>query len=143
MILYVVRSNPFDRVDSISLPQESRVHYVASELMEKMFITLNLDNNTVSRDVAGTPAVATDDGGVSSNQDRPVKRNQVRRACDWCKLMRIKCDDDRPCSQRVQTGRERRLSGKNRFRSIAAAVKYDYVPSSSFLNATRISPQYF
>lgn len=26
------------------------------------------------------------------------KRNQVARACDWCRIHRAKCDDNRPCS---------------------------------------------
>ncbi|KAK0634253.1 fungal-specific transcription factor domain-containing protein [Bombardia bombarda] len=51
------------------------------------------------------------------------KRSQVRRACDWCKLMRIKCDSHRPCYNCQQAGRECAISGENQFRSIAAAVK--------------------
>ncbi|KAJ5108439.1 hypothetical protein N7456_005114 [Penicillium angulare] len=30
------------------------------------------------------------------SRPRP-KRNQVARACDWCRLNRIKCDDSQPC----------------------------------------------
>lgn len=96
-------------------------------------MTLNLDDETAARSKASTtttaaaPALA-DDGGAPPGQDRQVKRNQVRRACDWCKLMRIKCDNDRPCFHCVESGRECRMSGKNQFRSIAAAVKYDDTP---------------
>ncbi|KAH8203513.1 hypothetical protein TruAng_002261 [Truncatella angustata] len=72
-----------------------------------MFTTLTLDNGN------------GEDGSLSS---RP-KRTQVRRACNWCKLMRIKCDNDRPCSNCRQGDRTCGTSGKNQFRSIAEAVK--------------------
>ncbi|ODQ68750.1 hypothetical protein LIPSTDRAFT_66846, partial [Lipomyces starkeyi NRRL Y-11557] len=29
---------------------------------------------------------------------KPKKRSQVARACDWCRVHRIKCDSDHPCS---------------------------------------------
>ncbi|KAK2591578.1 hypothetical protein QQS21_010729 [Conoideocrella luteorostrata] len=81
-----------------------------------MFMTLNLDGGSPPP----PPPPAENDGIVSSGR---VKRNQVRRACDWCKLMRIKCNDDRPCHNCRQAGRECGMSGKNQFPSIAAAVK--------------------
>ncbi|KAI1385487.1 fungal-specific transcription factor domain-containing protein [Hypoxylon trugodes] len=64
--------------------------------------------------------------GVSQQNGTPTnrpKRNQVRRACDWCKLMRIKCDNHRPCSNCQNAQRECGMGGGNQFRSIAAAVK--------------------
>ncbi|KAL1866484.1 hypothetical protein Daus18300_006719 [Diaporthe australafricana] len=50
------------------------------------------------------------------------KRAQVRLACDWCKLMRIKCDNHRPCSNCQQAARDCSTSRENHFRSIADAV---------------------
>ncbi|KAI1397485.1 fungal-specific transcription factor domain-containing protein [Hypoxylon fuscum] len=76
-----------------------------------MFATLDLSYGASPQD---------GDGGAPNN--RP-KRNQVRRACDWCKLMRIKCDNHRPCSNCHHARRECGMSGENQFRSIAAAVK--------------------
>lgn len=35
---------------------------------------------------------------VTAPQPRTKKRNQVARACDWCRVHRVKCDNDRPCS---------------------------------------------
>lgn len=52
------------------------------------------------------------------------KRTQVHRACDWCKLMRTKCDSHRPCIGCKQAGRECVTNGQNHFRSVAAAAKY-------------------
>ncbi|GME23366.1 uncharacterized protein K452DRAFT_208217 [Neofusicoccum parvum] len=54
--------------------------------------------------------------------NRP-KRSQVHRACDWCKLIRTKCDNHRPCHTCQQAGRECATNGQNHFRSIAAAAK--------------------
>ncbi|KAF2135443.1 uncharacterized protein K452DRAFT_208217, partial [Aplosporella prunicola CBS 121167] len=53
------------------------------------------------------------------------KRSQVHRACDWCKLMRIKCEVGRPCRNCQVAGRECVTNGQNHFhfRSIAAAAK--------------------
>ncbi|KAH8597330.1 fungal-specific transcription factor domain-containing protein [Bisporella sp. PMI_857] len=33
-----------------------------------------------------------------SSRSRPKKRVQVARACDWCRIHRVKCDNNRPCS---------------------------------------------
>lgn len=51
------------------------------------------------------------------------KRSQVRRACDRCKMMRIKCDNDRPCYNCRQSHRECGMSHQNQFRSLTGAVK--------------------
>ncbi|EAW11668.1 Zn(II)2Cys6 transcription factor [Aspergillus clavatus NRRL 1] len=53
-----------------------------------MFSTFsaNLEATDASRDGSATPVTAP----------RP-KRSQVARACDWCRLNRIKCDDKQPC----------------------------------------------
>ncbi|KAJ5440093.1 uncharacterized protein N7458_011091 [Penicillium daleae] len=37
------------------------------------------------------------------NRPRP-KRKQVSRACDWCRLNRIKCDDSQPCQNCAKRG---------------------------------------
>ena len=34
----------------------------------------------------------------NSPRHRQKKRSQVARACDWCRVHRTKCDNDRPCS---------------------------------------------
>ncbi|KAI1322347.1 fungal-specific transcription factor domain-containing protein [Xylariaceae sp. FL0255] len=51
------------------------------------------------------------------------RRNTARRTCDWCKLMRIKCQcDTRPCSSCVQSRRADGLAAERPLRSIADAV---------------------
>ncbi|KAI1334140.1 fungal-specific transcription factor domain-containing protein [Xylariaceae sp. FL0016] len=66
---------------------------------------------------------ARNNGTMKKNPAGRPKRSQVRRACDWCKLMRIKCDNYRPCSNCQQADRECAISGDNQFRSIAEAVQ--------------------
>ncbi|KAI1167828.1 fungal-specific transcription factor domain-containing protein [Nemania serpens] len=77
-----------------------------------------------------TPGGGGDDANAKANAatnatrtpaNRP-KRSQVRRACDWCKLMRIKCDNHRPCSSCRQADRDCTVSGEDHFRSLAEAV---------------------
>ncbi|OJD33809.1 fungal specific transcription factor domain-containing protein [Diplodia corticola] len=68
--------------------------------------------------------------GTASPAPRP-KRNQVHRACDWCRLNRVKCDSSRPCHNCKQIGRRCSNDGLNEFRSLASATKYD--PGASVL----------
>ncbi|KAI8631796.1 fungal-specific transcription factor domain-containing protein [Xylariaceae sp. FL1651] len=79
-----------------------------------MFTTLDLKQGAVSR------TTSREDGSVPTSRPR---RSVVRRACDWCKLMRIKCDSHRPCSNCQQANRECGMTGDKQFRSIAEAVK--------------------
>ncbi|KAG8156336.1 hypothetical protein KVR01_013788 [Diaporthe batatas] len=62
------------------------------------------------------------DGNSKTAPAKRPKRAQVRLACDWCKLMRIKCDNHRPCSNCQQASRDCSTSRENQFRSIADAV---------------------
>lgn len=55
---------------------------------------------------------------------RRPKRAQVRRACDWCKLMRVKCDVHRPCSNCQLASRDCASSAANQIRSVADAMRY-------------------
>ncbi|KAF6786808.1 hypothetical protein CSOJ01_15355 [Colletotrichum sojae] len=74
-----------------------------------MFATLDLGSSSHAKPGAG-------------RRGRP-KRAQVRCACDWCKLMRIKCDNHRPCSNCQQSGRQCAATGRRtQFRSLADAV---------------------
>ncbi|KAI3327490.1 fungal-specific transcription factor domain-containing protein [Ustulina deusta] len=72
-----------------------------------------------------TPStVGRDDGSPTATPaavSRP-KRSQVRHACDWCKMMRTKCDNHRPCAPCRHARRDCTRSGENRFRSMAEAV---------------------
>ncbi|KEY74643.1 hypothetical protein S7711_05072 [Stachybotrys chartarum IBT 7711] len=79
-----------------------------------MFATLDLKATSSPRNEAGS--------AVSVPAVRP-KRNQVRRACDWCRMMRVKCDNDRPCYNCRQSHRECGMSRQNQFRSLTAAVR--------------------
>lgn len=83
----------------------------------------------------GTPPRAA--GHRDSAPTNRPKRSQVRRACDWCKLMRIKCDSRHPCYNCQQAGRECAINSENQFRSMAAAVKYPPRPLAAASNADR------
>lgn len=61
-------------------------------------------------------------------QPRP-KRAQVSRACDWCRLTRVKCDSFRPCRNCKDAKRECVNAGRDDFKSVAAATKYGLKPS--------------
>ena len=52
------------------------------------------------------------------------KRSQVARACEWCRLNRIKCDNDRPCHNCQNRGAECSNSGKAEVHSLPTANKY-------------------
>ncbi|KAI0205343.1 fungal-specific transcription factor domain-containing protein [Astrocystis sublimbata] len=76
------------------------------------------------------PTSAAHDGGSGTGSPKTrtpaaprPRRNQVRRACDSCKVLRIKCDNQRPCSTCVNAHRECCTSGENQFRTIADAVE--------------------
>ncbi|KAF4771211.1 hypothetical protein HAV15_012671 [Penicillium sp. str.  len=61
-----------------------------------MYSTFSANFNTTidaSRDRSATPITAP----------RP-KRNQVARACDWCRLNRVRCDDKQPCQNCLNRG---------------------------------------
>ncbi|KAI9166309.1 Patulin cluster transcription factor patL [Paramyrothecium foliicola] len=81
-----------------------------------MFATLDLKAASSTGPEAGVACATTQPPA------RP-KRSQVRRACDWCKLMRIRCENERPCYNCRQARRECGTSRQNQFRSLAAAVK--------------------
>ncbi|KAJ5504457.1 Transcription factor [Penicillium fimorum] len=53
----------------------------------------NFDTTNASRERSATPITAP----------RP-KRNQVARACDWCRLNRIRCNDKQPCQNCLNRG---------------------------------------
>ena len=81
-----------------------------------MFTTLyGMTPSTVGRDDGSTTT-------IPATASRP-KRTQVRHACDWCKMMRIKCDNRRPCAHCRHARRDCTRSGENRFRSMAEAVR--------------------
>ncbi|KAJ5478324.1 hypothetical protein N7530_003833 [Penicillium desertorum] len=61
-----------------------------------MYSTFSANFNTTidaSRDRSATPITAP----------RP-KRSQVARACDWCRLNRVRCDDKQPCQNCLNRG---------------------------------------
>ncbi|KAI3332376.1 fungal-specific transcription factor domain-containing protein [Xylariaceae sp. AK1471] len=68
-----------------------------------------------------TPAAGRDDANLKTTPASRPKRSQVRRACDWCKLMRTKCENHRPCSNCRQANRDCTISDENHFRSLAEA----------------------
>ncbi|EWG44838.1 hypothetical protein FVEG_05816 [Fusarium verticillioides 7600] len=79
-----------------------------------MFTTFDITtSNTLSSGKPPSPP---------TSQPRP-KRSQVSRACDWCRLTRVKCDSIRPCRNCKQANRECVNSGRDDFKSVAAATR--------------------
>lgn len=56
------------------------------------------------------------------NNGGRTKRKQVARACDWCRLNRVKCNDNDPCNNCA----EREIlcvTDSNELRTLATATK--------------------
>ena len=66
------------------------------------------------------------DSSDPSTPPRPPqqKRSQVARACDWCRLNRIRCDNDQPCRNCLNMGRVCSNNSKAEARSISQANAY-------------------
>ncbi|KAK9481546.1 fungal-specific transcription factor domain-containing protein [Lipomyces starkeyi] len=66
----------------------------------------------VGMTASSTVSSASASGGSSSpHRPRQKKRSQVARACDWCRVHRIKCDNDHPCSNCKSRGGQCSNSG--------------------------------
>ncbi|KAI1345861.1 fungal-specific transcription factor domain-containing protein [Xylaria sp. FL0043] len=68
----------------------------------------------------GSPDVA----GLGQPRETPApaqrprrKRAQVARACDWCRIHRIRCDSTHPCSRCIERGGECTVEGKTDLRT--------------------------
>ena len=59
----------------------------------------------------------------STSSPPPRKRTQVHRACDYCRLDRVKCNNERPCYNCLQANRRCNDDGLNEFSSLASATK--------------------
>ncbi|KAH6896050.1 fungal-specific transcription factor domain-containing protein [Thelonectria olida] len=71
-----------------------------------------------------TPAPSSGSSDKASPPPQPrQKRAQVSRACDWCRLTRVKCDSVRPCRNCKDAKRECVNAGRDDFKSVAAATK--------------------
>ncbi|KAF7158166.1 hypothetical protein CNMCM5623_002832 [Aspergillus felis] len=55
------------------------------------------DNNNKTRHTNGSSASFSTSTSTSTSVPPRSKRNQVARACDWCRVHRIKCDSSLPC----------------------------------------------
>lgn len=51
------------------------------------------------------------------------KRNQVARACDWCRVHRIKCDSNYPCSNCQNRGKQCSNKGTSEVRTLPHAIR--------------------
>ncbi|GAB1321071.1 hypothetical protein MFIFM68171_11281 [Madurella fahalii] len=68
---------------------------------------------------------ASDEPNTSSlpaHHGRP-KRSQVSRACDWCRVHRVKCDDEQPCRNCRSRGGQCRTAGTGEIRSLPHAFR--------------------
>ena len=77
---------------------------------------------------AGVPAQSKPDdqpGAPSHSPARP-KRNQVARACDWCRAHRIKCDSSYPCFNCRDRGGQCTNKGTSEVRTLPHAVRYGF-----------------
>lgn len=75
----------------------------------------------------------TPDAAASGDTRKPAKakRDQVRRACDACRLARAKCDLTRPCRNCKRAGRECVSKGLSEFKGIASATRYPSIHPSN------------
>ncbi|KAL8792098.1 MAG: hypothetical protein Q9195_005273 [Heterodermia aff. obscurata] len=87
------------------------------------------DHQTLAR--LNSPISASDGAAVIP---RP-KRSQVARACEWCRMNRIKCDDKQPCHACRSRGAECSNAGKSGLRSLPTATKQ--VILSAFASSSR------
>ena len=85
------------------------------------------DNATAQGKHAGQKGHSSDNiSPLSSSPSAPAprpKRNQVARACEWCRLNRIKCDNDQPCFNCKSRGTQCYTTGKSEVRSLSSANK--------------------
>ncbi|KAI1868944.1 hypothetical protein JX265_006923 [Neoarthrinium moseri] len=51
------------------------------------------------------------------------KRSQVARACDWCRVHRVKCDSDQPCSNCRKRGGHCSNNGTNKIATLPQAFR--------------------
>ncbi|KAI1143703.1 hypothetical protein F5Y05DRAFT_3292 [Hypoxylon sp. FL0543] len=80
----------------------------------------NVDGPTVSRTDETVPKSASPD----SQPPRPRrKRSQVSRACDWCRVHRIKCDNHYPCLNCQNRGGQCSNDRSNEFRTLPHAFR--------------------
>ncbi|KAI0517455.1 fungal-specific transcription factor domain-containing protein [Xylaria bambusicola] len=61
---------------------------------------------------------------VPAPQKSRRKRAQVARACDWCRVHRIRCDNSHPCSRCIERGGECTVQGKTDIRNISSPQAY-------------------
>jgi Fungal Zn(2)-Cys(6) binuclear cluster domain len=52
------------------------------------------------------------------------KRQQVSKACEWCRTFRIKCDSRFPCNNCQAKGRTCNVRNTNATRTFSEALKY-------------------
>ena len=52
------------------------------------------------------------------------KRQQVSKACSWCRTYRIKCDDRVPCRNCVIKGRQCTEKGAKEVRTFSLALRF-------------------
>jgi len=51
------------------------------------------------------------------------KRAQVSRACDWCRVHRVKCDTEQPCNNCKSRGAQCTVTGANEIRNLPHAFR--------------------
>ncbi|KAK3321314.1 fungal-specific transcription factor domain-containing protein [Cercophora scortea] len=54
---------------------------------------------------------------------QPKKRSQVSRACDWCRVHRVKCDNNRPCNNCRSRGASCSNNNANEVRTLPLAFR--------------------
>jgi hypothetical protein len=65
-----------------------------------MFHKFSLPPGKARRHIKTTEHISTSRGGLSVPR-YSTKRRKISRACDRCRLQRIKCDEQKPCARCV------------------------------------------
>ncbi|GFF34223.1 transcriptional activator protein acu-15 [Aspergillus udagawae] len=68
-----------------------------------------IDNNNTTSHSNRSSSSSSSSASTSASVPPRSKRNQVARACDWCRVHRIKCDSSLPCQNCRNRGEIERL----------------------------------
>lgn len=93
------------------------------------FVGVSADRRQLDKAPSTKTAPASSSSSASSPGPPRQKRNQVARACDWCRVHRIKCDSSTPCRNCQTRGGQCSRNTSNEMRTLSQAVRSVYYDS--------------
>ncbi|PGH02764.1 hypothetical protein GX51_04498 [Blastomyces parvus] len=81
--------------------------------------------HTTATDSSQPAAMGTQSEQLPFRSAAPArpKRRQVARACDWCRVHRVRCDNDRPCANCRGRGGKCTSNGESEMRTLPHALR--------------------